>query len=192
MRIDLTYKLTREMLDKFLEGVQNDGKYQKFGHIGTHFDVMDKSFPLEYCELSGKVFDVSNVENRDIESGDFEMDEVEEKDFVIFHTGMMDKEGYGTEPYFRQHPQLSYELIRELIKKNVGLIGVDFAGVRRGAEHAPADQLCADNSIFIIENLNNTKQLLEAAGARSFTMHTYPLNLGGATGLPARVIAELA
>ncbi len=37
------------------------------GHIGTHFDAMDKEFPLEYTQRNGIVFDVSHVINRDIQ-----------------------------------------------------------------------------------------------------------------------------
>ncbi len=43
---------------------QDAGEYEKkvfSSHYGTHFDVMDKEFPLDYSELDGVVFDVSAV-----------------------------------------------------------------------------------------------------------------------------------
>lgn len=49
MLIDLTLKLTRKMLfDAFL--IKNEALV---GHAGTHFDVMDKEFPLIYTERKG-------------------------------------------------------------------------------------------------------------------------------------------
>ena len=52
MLLDLTLPITpamwqeaKELKDPALEG-----------HIGTHFDVMDKEFPLEYTSRKGVVF----------------------------------------------------------------------------------------------------------------------------------------
>ena len=46
------------------------------GHFGTHFDVMGKEFPLDYTESNGIIFDVSDINNRDIEVDDIEIDEI--------------------------------------------------------------------------------------------------------------------
>ena len=108
--------------------------------------------------------------------------------FIAFYTGFIEKEGYGTPRYFREHPQLSNELIDFLLQKNISIIGVDFAGVRRGAEHVPADQYCADRGVFVVENLCCLDALLSAD---AFTVCTYPLNAQGMTGLPCRVIARI-
>ena len=35
-----------------------------FGHIGTHFDVMNKTFPLNYTRRKGIVFDISDIQDR--------------------------------------------------------------------------------------------------------------------------------
>ena len=91
--------------------------------------------------------------------------------------------------YFTEHPQLSNELIEELLKKKVSIIGVDFAGVRRGKELTPMDQHCADCGVFIIENLCNLKKLLKNDGL--FIANTYPMNYANMTGLPCRVVAEI-
>lgn len=57
MLIDITLKITPKMAD---ESNKNTAK-EPVGHLGTHFDVMDKEFPLEYTKRRGIVFDVSRV-----------------------------------------------------------------------------------------------------------------------------------
>ena len=90
--------------------------------------------------------------------------------------------------YYKEHPQLSMELIHALLEKKVSIIGIDFAGVRRGAEHIPTDQLCAEQGVFVIENLRHLETLFGVQEPLLF--HTYPMHMTGVTGLPCRVIAE--
>ncbi len=73
----------------------------------------------------------------------------------------------------------------------ISMIGVDFAGVRRGKEHTPKDQYCADNDVFIVENLCNLEQVLLDKPHNRFIVNTYPIHFDGITGLPCRVVAEL-
>lgn len=185
VKIDITLEVT----PKLIKDAQGNEKKALFGHIGTHFDVMDKEFPLDYTELKAIAFDVSDVDGRDIDLDDIDIDSVEKDDFVAFYTGFIEKEGYGTRKYFKEHPQLSDDLIDELLKIGVNIIGIDFAGVRRGAEHTKKDQYCADEGVFIIENLCNLGEVLDL-GAK-FTAHTYPVRYADMTGLPCRVIAEI-
>ena len=128
MKIDITLKITPKMAS------DAQGHEQKVlvGHLGTHFDVMDKEFPLEYTERPGVVFDVSSVTDRDIDCPDLELDRVEPGMFVAFYSGFAEEPGYGTREYFHDHPQLSDTLIDALVAKGVSIIGLDFAGVRRG------------------------------------------------------------
>ncbi len=111
--------------------------------------------------------------------------------FVAFASDFIESEGYGTKTYFTEHPTLSVELIDALIEKRVAIIGVDFAGVRRGAEHTPMDQHCADHGVFIIENLCHLNEVLNGWTAARFHAHTYPVNFADMTGLPCRVIADV-
>ena len=111
--------------------------------------------------------------------------------FVAFFTGFIEREGYGSKAYFREHPQLSKALIEELVRRKVSLIGVDFAGVRRGREHTPTDQYCADRGVFIIENLCALGEVAAASKDGRFTAHTYPMRYAEMTGLPCRVVAEV-
>ncbi len=127
-------------------GSTDDQRKYSFGHLGTHFDVMDKEFPLEFVKRKGLVFDVRGVTDRDIDVSDLETDKIEADTFIALHTGFLGGEGYGTPAYFADHPQLSNELIELLLERRVSIIGLDFAGARRGAEHAKVDWYCADRA----------------------------------------------
>ncbi len=184
MLIDLTLKITKEMLSNI---GKKDNSIFASGHIGTHFDVMDKEFPLEYMRLQGKLIDVSNIRGREIEIDDITPVNIEENDFVIFKTDYILETDYGSTEYFKKHPELSDPLIDHLISKKISLIGIDTAGIKRGSKHTPADQYCADNGIFVIENLNN----LNAVEKSTFLVYCLPMNVQGLSGLPCRVIAEV-
>ena len=68
MLIDVTLRITPKMA----ADAQGNEKRALVGHLGTHFDVMDKEFPLEYTERKGVVFDVSKVKDRDIDVRDID------------------------------------------------------------------------------------------------------------------------
>lgn len=185
MLIDITLKVTPGM-SKEAQGNQDRSLV---GHLGTHFDVMNKEFPLEYTRREGIVFDVSSIRERNISSADIDLSAVRTGMFAAFYTGYIEEVGYGNRVYFGQHPQLADELIDALLEKGVSIIAVDCSGVRRGKEHTPKDQYCADSGCFVIENLCNLKTLADLGGR--FTAHTYPMNFADVTGLPCRVVAEV-
>ena len=149
---------------------------------------MDKEFPLSYTERRAVVFDVSGVRNRDITAGDIDLDLVGPEMFVAFRTGYIGEVEYGTPRYFREHPQLSQDLIDALLERNISIIGIDCAGIRRTPEHVPADQQCADLGVFVVENLWGLEQVL--AVSNLFTAKTYPMRYRGITALPCRVVAQ--
>lgn len=132
MLIDLSILVTRF---RSKEALDNE-KIAAFGHMETHFDVMDKEFPLEYLRRDGIVFEA-------------------------------------------------------LLDRGVSIIGIDFAGMRRGPEHTPKDQYCADRGVFVVENLCNLDAVLRGRPSASCVMHTYPIKFAGLSGLPCRVAAEL-
>lgn len=185
MLVDLTLEVT-PLLEKT---ARSNSTHASFGHLGTHFDVMDKTFPLEFTRREGRVFDVRGVQGRDISVGDIDLSLVGQGMFVAFWTGHMEQKGYGTPGYFQKHPQLDPVLIDQLLLKGVSIIAIDAPGVRMGAEHTPMDRHCADRGAFIVENLAN---LCEVAGCDGLVIHTYPMRFTGLTGLPCRVVAELA
>lgn len=185
MLIDITLRVTPEMR---ASAPEKDDR-TLVGHLGTHFDVMNKEFPLEYTRRDGVVFDVSKIRDRDIGLNDIDIAKVLKGQFVIFYTARIEEESYGTKSYFADHPQLSYELIDTLLAKEVSMIGIDCSGIRRGKDHTPVDQRCADSGVFVVENLCNLKPLIDAKNG--FAVHTYPVSYIEMTGLPCRVIAEL-
>ncbi len=187
MLTDITLEITPEMT----KDAQENEKKALSGHLGTHFDVMNKIFPLEYTARKAIVFDVSDIKGRDIDIEDIDIELIEKDMFVAFCTGFIEQEPYGTPVYFSEHPQLSHSLIDALLDRGISIIGVDFAGMRRGAEHTPKDQYCADRGVFVIENLCSLKMLTGSKPYAYFTANTYPLRWAGMTGLPCRVVASL-
>lgn len=185
MLIDITLSITPEMT----EYSPTDRSNPLAGHLGTHFDVMNKEFPLEYTCRKGVVFDVSGVTERDISTADVDTELIGRDMFVGFFSGYIEAVPYGSKGYFSNHPQLSDELIELLLDRGVSIIGLDFAGIRRGKEHTSKDAYCADRGTFVVENLCNLKEVVVRGGR--FTAHTYPMSYTDVTGLPCRVIAEI-
>lgn len=181
MFVDLSLKVT----GKLISSAADNEKKILSGHFGTHFDVMNHEFPLDYLERKGFVFNVRGLEEIDIRHIDTEM--IRPDMFIGFYTGFMEEAPYGTARYFHEHPVLSRELIELLVERKVSVIGIDFAGVRRHEEHTPTYQYCADNGVFIVENLCNLDKVME----RNITVYTFPLNYGDTSGLPCRVVAKL-
>ncbi len=187
MLIDVTLRLTEEIID---DKVFHSEKEPFNGHVGTHVDVMDKEFPLEYSRREGVIFDVRGIADRDIEISDIDLDAVGPDMIVLFYSGFIEKEDYGTFVYEKKHPQLSDALIAALLEKHVSLIGLDFAGIRRPPEHGKNDRLCADHGAFVIENLYGLGKILEHG--QKFTGYIFPLSMSEYyTGLPCRILAEI-
>ena len=180
MLIDVTLKITPKMA----KDAQGNEKKALVGHLGTHFDVMNKEFPLDYAIRKGYVFDVSSIKDRDIEVSDIDITKIDKAMFIVFYTNFIEEVPYGTKPYYKQHPQLSHNLIDTLLEKEVALIGIDCAGVRRGKEHTPTDQLCADKGTFIIENMCNLKRITN----QLVTIYTFPMSYTDISGLQCRIM----
>ncbi|TGE37163.1 cyclase [Desulfosporosinus fructosivorans] len=192
MKLDLSFKVEKKMLEALGLAAQAVGQNtEKAGHIGTHFDVMNKAFPIESIITKGKIFDISHITDIEVKVADLDLSEVQQKDFVIFHSGILKKHGYGTKEYFSTYIELSDELVDYLIGKQVSFIGVDMGGAKGPENHLRIDQYCADKGVFIIENLDNLDLLLEEGKDKSFIVYTFPVNMHGFTGLPCRVVAEI-
>ncbi len=145
MLIDLSLPMTKEAVE---EAVRNKGA-ASLGHFGTHVDLVGKEFPLSYLRRKGVVFDVSAHEGM-IDVRDVDASKIEKEMFVALYTGFSDSHQYGSPAYVHEHPQLSSALIEELLKRQVSIIGVDFAGIRRPDEHAQIDRYCAEKGVFIV------------------------------------------
>lgn len=184
----MLYDITLRVTPKMVTDAQTNLKKAMVGHLGTHFDVMNKEFPLDYIKRPCVVFNVKGISGRDIEVSDVDLLKVHKGMFVAFYSGFIEEEGYGSKRYFAEHPQLSKELIDNLLNKKISMIGVDFSGVRNGKEHNPTDQYCADRGVFIVENMCNLAPL---CGKENITTYTFPINFEGYTGLPCRVVVEI-
>ena len=184
--IDLSVHVSADMVQNAFA----NEKMVAFGHLGTHFDCMNKEFPWAFTKRNGVILDVSAQPGDDILPGEALFGEVLPDDFAIFYTGYIARVPYGSREYFKDHPQLSYACIQALLDKKVSMIGIDCAGIRRGGEHTPTDQRCADQGVFVVENLCNLEKLLAGKSSAHCAVYTFPLNFGGMSGLPARVVAE--
>ena len=191
MNIDLTLNLADIVMNNSELSKRAEGLF-KAGHFGTHLDIHGKTrVPLDYMQSRGLLFDVSHINERDIELSDFDFDRVRAGDFVIFKTDMIRRHAYGTQPYFLTHPQLSQPVIDYLIDKKTHFIGIDAAGIRRGNQHVIADKQCEEQGIYIIENLDNLTSLTPYQDT-PFQVTTLWIDMPGRTGLPCRVVATPA
>ncbi len=185
MIIDLSTKVKEELVKPWLDMQEN--KHIAMGHVGTHLDSYKKTnIPLEYFRRNGVLIDVSHFcQEREVALSDISDIDIKPGDFVLFRTDRI-KKVYGTREYFHRHPELSHEVIEYLIKKEISFIGIDCPGIRQGEEHRPADMLCEDKNIYVIENLSN----LDRINTKNFTVYTMWLEDKTATGLKCRVICE--
>ncbi len=88
MLIDVTLKITPKMATD----AQGNEKKALVGHLGTHFDVMDKEFPLDYTRRRGLCFDVSDIPaSREIGEEAVDLSLVKKEMFVCFYSGYIEK-----------------------------------------------------------------------------------------------------
>lgn len=196
-KIDLTYPLDQASIERLGRLVGSDknllSRLDLLGHLGTHLDLMDQSYDLAKTESPGVFFNLTSIRGREITSADLDLGRASPGSFVIIHTGVLAENGYGEASYLKNPVQLSWELIDALLAKGIAFLGVDLAGIRLPAEHPQADQRAARQGTFVVENLFALGELATALTSNPvFQVQTYPLRLSGATGLPCRVVAELA
>lgn len=188
MLIDLSLAISADQISGGTELVQ---KLIEHGHAGTHFDVVYGKFSLENFRTNGKVIDISHIRDREVEVTDLSDVPLEKGDTVIFHTGYVEELGYDiTTDYVEKSAELSDEAVAYVVDRGVSLICVDAVGLQNNKKHHAVDKYCGDRGIFIVENLNNVGKLLDVAGP--ITIYTAPLPRVDLSGLPCRVVAEVA
>lgn len=163
-------------------------RHMLMGHLGTHFDVYgDIQLPLDYMYTRGILFDVSWVRKPEVTLEDIQIDKVKKGDFVLFYTGSMQRHPYGSNLYFRNSTQFSWELIEALAKKQIKFVGIDAPDLRKGHEdHFASDTMFLKYGAFVVENLTNLDQLdLDSP----FKVMTMWLEDPEATGIRCRVVA---
>ncbi|MCA1945661.1 MAG: cyclase family protein [Desulfovibrio sp.] len=160
------------------------------GHVGTHVDrLLGSEIPLEFSRPRALCFDVRPwSDTREIVREDLPLTLLQPGDAVLFHTGAMARHGYGSAAYLAHPLVLSWEVINELLQRKVRFIGVDAGGLRPGEDHRAVDEHCERGGAYVIENL---RQLEDVPVGTAFTLQVAWFDAGG-TGLPCRVVAEVA
>ncbi len=98
---------------------------------------------------------------------------------------------WGAMRYYTEAPYLSVEACRWLAASGVRLLGTDTPSIDchdhgwRTANDAPNHRALLGRGLFLIEYLNNLDKLRKTA----FELTVAPLNILGADGAPARVLA---
>lgn len=162
--------------------------YVSFGtHVGTHIDA-----PAHMIK-GGKTLNQFNIDEfcgqgiyiktgREITLDKVRLANVGEGDIVLFHTGMSDV--YYKPEYYENYPAIPEDVANFLVKKRVGIVGVDMCSVDH--EPFPIHKILLKNNMLIIENLTNLGQL----EGKKFGVYAFPIKLQ-IDGAPVRVIAEV-
>jgi kynurenine formamidase len=187
--IDLTLRIQK--MNKVYKWAQTQNNRDLvMGHLGTHVDIyQSKTIPLEYMSTRGVLFDVSHITDREITLSDVDIDYIKPKDFILFRTGSIERNPYGSRHYFNKSTLLSWDLIKALVEEKIAFIGVDAPDIRKGKEHIEAEKWCEKYGVYIVENLVNLDQIDPFKTCKISTMW---LEDEEATGLRCRVVALVA
>lgn len=171
-------------------------------HCGTHLDAplhyshnsrpVDK-LPVEDFIGSCLVLDLNKSALEPVTLDDLRPyeEQMSGKKMVFIRTGWEDKWNDKSE-YESKYPWITAEVGQLFLKKNVKIMGLDTpgpdppirSGLRTKGEIVHIDLLSNDR--IIIENLTN----LKAVVGKKLIAYALPLKIAGATGSPARVVAQ--
>lgn len=171
-------------------------------HVGTHVDaplhfVPDgpafHEIPLDRLYGPGVVWRLDVPRNGLITPSDLERMEPELRpgDIVFLDTGWAQ---YFGDPVYDEHPALTPEAAEWLVARGVKMVGVDFATPDLPVPRRPPDfdwpvhHVLLSQGVLVVEHLTNLRPL---AGRRVEVM-CLALNIQGADGAPARVVARPA
>ncbi len=187
MIFDLSLPFTCEK--PLLPGNSRDEALARLGHSGTHLDrILGSAIPFEYTKSRGVLIDVSAFsQTREVQPDDLPPNFVQRGDFVMFRTGAIRRNPYGSSGYRREHVALAWETIDSLLASGVRFIGIDARAIRPDEDHREADSRCEQSRAYVIENLTNLGAL---PAGKPFTVYTAWFDLGG-SGVPCRVAAEI-
>lgn len=173
--------------------IKSDGyndHYISFGtHVGTHVDAPVhmlaggktlKQYGVDKFIGRGVVIDARGKNVIDAEALD--RAKIKKGDILLFCTGMDKK--YTSSKYFENYPILTEKLARELIAKQISIVGVDACS----PDVAPfsVHKLLLRKDILILENLANLDKLI----GKQFRIYALPLKLA-LDGAQVRVVAEI-
>jgi kynurenine formamidase len=171
---------------------ESEGDYESImirisAHTATHVDLVlpDRQIAPERMIGNGKLIDVSNLPGKEILLADVEHQvDLERSDFVFFRT---DWSRFVDTEQYRDHPELSPEILEWLIAHEINAVGIDALGLAQGRGHGQHDRLLAKHDILVIENLAN----LAAIPKRRFKVYCFPLKIDNTDAIPARVMVEI-
>ena len=105
---------------------------------------------------------------------------------VLFRTGW--SRHFGTPRYGEGHPFVSAELARELVRREVALVGIDSLNIDDTEDGArPAHTALLAAGVPIVEHLTN----LEALPPTGFRFFAVPVKLAGMDSFPVRAFARI-
>ena len=198
--IDLTHKFTKSMpvcsfdepasikkIRDLHSNKYNDWLLSSGMHVGTHIDgpghltdsdVSLSDLPIDKFVGKGYLID---ARNKEIDVSLLKELPIESDLIVLILTGSDKK--FGTEEYFENHPIISVDVARELVKHKIKIVGIDFFS----PDEVPFEvhKIFFEHNVLIIENLTKLEYLLDVS---KFKVIALPLKTETDSAL-ARVIA---
>lgn len=109
-------------------------------------------------------------------------------DALLIRTGAEDV--LGQPAYLTDYPGLTEEAAQMLVERGVRLVGTDAPSIDQAeAAGFPAHHQLLPGGTLVVENAANLAELISVAAGTRFTLHTFPLKIGGGTGSPIRAVA---
>ncbi|HLL60518.1 MAG TPA: cyclase family protein [Candidatus Nitrosocosmicus sp.] len=166
-----------------------DHQINSYMHVGTHMDAplhmipdgqtMDQIDP-QYFFGQGMLIDARNKES--INESLLKDKILPEQSIVLIYTGYAEK--YRTSAYYENFPSMTAEFAKQMVDKNVKIVGMDILGPDIDPNW-PAHKILLGNNILIIENMANLDKLLEV---KNFEIIALPAKYQ-AEAAPVRVLA---
>lgn len=170
-------------------------------HVGTHVDAprhfidggptIDE-LPLERFHGPGVVVDVSGVGDH----GEIDVDvfaaadpAIRPGDIVLVHAGWS---AYFADERYHRNPALTVAAAEWLVARGVKLVGVDFGTPDIALDRRPAGfdwpvhRVLLSAGVLVVEHLRGLAPLR----GRRLEVCCLPINIAGADGAPARVVAR--
>lgn len=167
-------------------------------HSGTHLDApyhfIEKGLKIDQIPLNRVITDALLCDIRrgpdvpitrsDIVGFEEKNGKISPGSALIFRTGW--SANLTRRNYFTRNPGLSATAAKYLLKRKVGLIGIDSPNIDLGKDlKFSAHHVLLKGGILILENLCNLDKIKKTR----FRLIVLPLKLKGATGSPVRAVA---